>query len=468
MNNSNQYSKILLCTLLFLFLVSSVNARIQDWPRAGQIRYRPSYQLHNRDISQPKDRVKKDQAPIEKKEESIAHEKEDESFLFSQLYHDWLKSGEISFRPSYQISNNPITDPTGEVFGSTESHGRLYGLFKLEKSISDFRIISQIRPRLDYVGNEMKFNTGVDELYADYAITPATFIGIGKRNIFSGVGLGTNFTDYFGENKEVDLTLDEASRRDQRKGDYMLSFDWFFDAASFSMHFAPRMGSIQKKQTRLLLNYNYFFTDWNSDISSYFFIGERPGVGFNFSKSMNDNWILYSELSFRDGRDKLYTNALKSNKDVYSDGLIGSNYAFDNGLNVYFEYWRNSSGYRQKEWRHFLNETQVGIDHFRIPNDLLGLPLLGRINGGLRPRLLRKNYLFSRLSYSVDQIADLSLVYVYNIDDSSQFLRALIEREFSGKYSAGFQIEQFIGHDDEEFGMRPASTNFTLYLKTFF
>lgn len=141
----------------------------------------------------------------------------------------------------------------------TDFYGRLYGLFRLQKSIGNLRLISQLRPRFDYTTSETFVNLGVDELYADYKITPALFVSLGKRNIFNGVGLGNNFTDYFGENKKVDTTLKAESIRDQRVGDYMASAEWFLKSASLALYFAPRIETIQDSQTRLLLRYNQLF-----------------------------------------------------------------------------------------------------------------------------------------------------------------------------------------------------------------
>lgn len=456
----------------FIFLLLMVSnaafSRVQDWPRAGEIRYRPSYQISNRSIQKLKNKYKT--SDEKEANDPLSLKNKDEGFSFSQLRPAWLESGSINFRPSYQISRQPISDPLGVFYDDTPFHGRLYGLFKLEKSLSDFRFISQLRPRLDYTDNEINLNVGVDEAYIDYSVSPAFFIGFGKRNIFTGVGLGTNTTDYFGENKEVDTTLDEVSRRDQRKGDYMLSVDWFFDNSSLSLNYAPRMGSLQKDQTRLVLSYNYFFESFNSDVSSYFFIGDRPGIGLNLSKSVNDNLILYSELSLRKGRDEKFTNVIHNDdNDIYSDALVGLNYAFKNGLNIYSEYWHKSSGYSNSEWDHVVRETKTGINALSSESSFnSGFNQLGAVNLGLTPRFLRRNYLFNRLSYSVTDFFDMSLVHILNLDDRSQFIRALIEKEFLGKYGTGFQVEHMIGNDYEEFGIRPSSTNFTLYLKTFF
>ncbi|MCF6204427.1 MAG: hypothetical protein L3J59_12305 [Methylococcaceae bacterium] len=451
--------------LFFFCLVSIANARVQDWPRAGEIRFRPKYQKQKTISSPTKDIV----SPSEKtsKEANETNEKDD-SFQISEL-RSWLDSGEIIFRPSYQINNQPITDPLNIFFEDKSYYGRLYGLFKLEKTIANFRMISQLRPRLDYTDREINLNVGVDELYFDYAITEAIYIGLGKHNIFTGVGLGNNVTDYFGENKEPDPILDEVSRRDQRKGDYMLNIDWFFNNSSLNLYYAPRMGMIQKEQTKLLLSYNYFFESIDSDISSFLFIGERSGIGFNFSKNMNDNWILYSELSFRKGRDKLFIrNNEDTRDDIYIDAIFGSNYTFNNGLNIFLEYWHKSNGYDGNEWNTIIEETNFGISHINNNNLKIGIPQLGKINQSLRARFLRQNYLFSRFSYSFNKYFDLSLVHILNIDDSSQFIRALVEKEFGGNFGVGFQVEQYFGDEYEEFGIRPADSNYTLYFKSFF
>ncbi len=397
-------------------------------------------------------------------------------FLFSlstpasALELDWLQSGEINFRPAYQINNQPITDPQGKLLRYSDFHGRFYGLFKLQKNIDDLRLFSQLRPNLNYDDHDTQLTIGVDELYADYAITPAIFAGLGKRNIFTGVGLGLNPTDYFGQDKNIDNSLNEEARRDQRKGDYMVSLDWYLENASWSLYYAPRIDEIQSSQTRLLLRYNQLFEQWNTDFSGYLFLGKRPGVGMNLSKTVNDNWVMYSELSLRKGRDRAINNVTFHNDDeMFVDALVGSNYTFDNGVSFYLEYWHQGAGYSRQEWRDVLTQTVNSSQQLNTINHASGLNQLITINQGLTPRYLRQNYLFSRFSYGFNSLnLELSLVHILNIDDSSQFIRALAEKEFAGRYHIGFQVEQMLGSKDDEFGIRPWSTNMTLNFRILF
>lgn len=382
---------------------------------------------------------------------------------------DWLPTAQISFRPAYQISNQPITDPQGDLLNYTDTHGRLYGLFKLQKSFADLKLISQLRPRLDYTNKDTRLNAGLDELYLDYSLTKAVFLSVGKRNVFTGVGLGTNPTDYFGENKTIDNSLNREALRDQRKGDYMVSADWFLESASWSLFFAPRMGTLQQPQSRLLLRYNQLFEKFNSDFSGFLFVGERPGLGMNLSKTMTDNWVMYTELSLRKGRDRFIENITQQNShEVVVDALLGANYTFNNGLNFILEYWHKGSGYDNKEWKTLNNLASISSSQLNTANHAQGIANLVQINQGLTPNYLRQNYLFSRFSYSNDWFGDLSLVHLFNLDDSSQFIRAAIEKEFASQYMVGLQVEQMLGQKDEEFGMRPWSTNITMTFRVSF
>jgi hypothetical protein len=382
---------------------------------------------------------------------------------------DWLPTAQISFRPAYQISNQPITDPQGDLLNYTDTHGRLYGLFKLQKSFADLKLISQLRPRLDYTNKDIRLNAGLDELYLDYTLTKAVFLSVGKRNVFTGVGLGTNPTDYFGENKTIDNSLNREALRDQRKGDYMVSADWFLESASWSLFFAPRMGTLQQPQSRLLLRYNQLFEKFNSDFSGFLFVGERPGLGMNLSKTMTDNWVMYTELSLRKGRDRFIENITQQNSNkIVVDALLGANYTFNNGLNFILEYWHKGSGYDNKEWKVLNNLTSISSSQLNTANHAQGIVNLVQINQGLIPNYLRQNYLFSRFSYSNNWLGDLSLVHLFNLDDSSQFIRAAIEKEFASQYMVGLQVEQMLGQKDEEFGMRPWSTNITMTFRVSF
>lgn len=172
---------------------------------------------------------------------------------------------------------------------------------------------------------------------------------------------------------------------------------------------------------------------------------------------------MYSELSLRKNRDREIANITQyGDHNIFVNMLIGLNYTFNNDLSFYLEYWHQGSGFDKKEWDNILNAVEIFSNQLNDQYHVSGYSGLGQINSALRSRYLRQNYLFSRLSYPVGQSIDLSLVHILNLDDTSQFIRILVEKEFADKYYIGVQVEQLLGHYDEEFAMRTWSTNITL------
>jgi hypothetical protein len=189
----------------------------------------------------------------------------------------------------------------------------------------------------------------------------------------------------------------------------------------------------------------------------------------NLSKTMTDNWVMYTELSLRKGRDRVIENITQaSGHKVVVDALLGGNYTFNNGLNFILEYWYKGSGYDNREWNALTNLTSISSSQLNTANYAQGVANLVQINQGLAPNYLRQNYLFSRFSYSNAWFGDLSLVHLLNLDDGSQFIRPAIEKEFADKFLIGLQVEQMLGQKNAEFGIRPWSTNVTLTFRVSF
>ena len=315
---------------------------------------------------------------------------------------DWLQSGEVNLRLDIEDTRQPSVDPQGNLLDFTDYGIFLYGLFHLQGGMGKVSWVSRIRPQARYTESpdgtfSKEQNVNVDDLYIDYAIAPNRFLSSGRRNVSNGVSIGYNPTDYFAAGKDVDLRLDEQERKSQRKGDYLLAFDWLNLNSSWSIVLVPEIGSVQTKRSRLLLRYERLLEKWNSDVAGSVFIGDRPGIGMNYSQALGSNWVWYSEWSLREGRDRNILNVTRdSEEEKFFEGVIGSNYTFLNGVTWYAEYWYLENGYDNQEWREIVNLTAQSAGRLNTLNHESGLSQLVAINEGFRPRYLRQNLPFQQ------------------------------------------------------------------------
>ena len=372
----------------------------------------------------------------------------------------WLQSGELNLRLDIEDSSESIVDPEKKLLEFTDYGLLLYGLFDLQVATGEVNWAARFRPRAKYsrlldatIVREQKVE--VDELYIEHAVNSNSFLSIGKLNISNGVGVGYNPTDFFSEGKEVDLRLHEQEQKDQRKGNYLLALDWLKSNSSWSVIFAPEIDSVQEGQSRFLFRYDRLLKKWNSDIAGLVFIGDRLGIGLNYSQTLNNNWVWYSEFSLREGRDRNILNVTEQDENkLFFEGIIGSNYTSSNGITWYAEYWYLENGYDDQEWEDILSLTAQSTARLVTPDHEAGLSQLVAINEGFRPRYLRQNYIFSRLSYSIKNAHDLSIVHIQNIDGNSGLTRLRYGIELTDRCQIELQVENIQGDKDQEFSVR--------------
>ncbi len=387
-------------------------------------------------------------------------------YLFSlpTLANDWLQSAELNYRPRYIETQTPLTDPQAQLLDYSHHQAEFYALIKLHKSLDKLNIISQLRPSWTYQQQAHEAGFNIDELYLDYALSPSIFLSLGKRNLFTGVALGRNPTDYLAENKSVDSSQDPERRRDLRRGNYLLTAEWYLDNAHLSLAFAPQFNDTQPEKNRLLLRYNQLLEAWNTDVTGFVFLAEREGLGLNLSTTVNDNWVVYADVSLRRGRDRqLEGVTTHHHKNVFTDAVLGSNYSFNNGLGWYAEYWYQENGYSDSEWQSLIDLSQQSTAQLNSPAHGLGIEQLVSINQALKPLYLRQHYLFNRLSYAIDSNTETSLSHIFNLDDNSQLIRWHVQRNIADM-QLRLQLEHLAGQQQSAFAMRTAQTTVLLNL----
>ncbi|KOR30794.1 hypothetical protein TI04_04125 [Achromatium sp. WMS2] len=185
----------------------------------------------------------------------------------------------------------------------------------------------------------------------------------------------------------------------------------------------------------------------------------RPGVGFNWSKTIGESLVIYTESAFRRGRDQLIVvngEVTSPSSGWIPNSVIGSNYTFANALNLIIEYQHNGAGYSASEWRAIKTSTESTLLDIYGPGALSAFTLLGQYNNIIGHNPLRQNYAFVRFSHPnwlMD--GESSVLWLKNLDDGSYVLRARWDKDFGNSYKFGIMAETLRGSSWSEFGIRP-------------
>jgi hypothetical protein len=192
----------------------------------------------------------------------------------------------------------------------------------------------------------------------------------------------------------------------------------------------------------------------NTDLSFLLYMqeGEIPKFGLAFSRIINDVGI-HGEALLQKGSHRKYINLdlpqvieerYRDSDRLFGDYIIGLRYRSDSGHDLLVEYYRNDSGYNNKERDEFINliknQRFLGIGNMLFWEDTL-----------------RKNYLFFRVGLSeILPKLSLELLSVFNIDDRSFLAGSGLQYRVSEKVEAYMNIRTLHGNKESEFGMIPS------------
>ena len=205
--------------------------------------------------------------------------------------------------------------------------------------------------------NERAVRFHVDELYAEYAVTPTHFLYTGRRHIVHGRSLGANPLDIALDPLDLDQSKDTERRRSEVEGQDMLGFESLLgDRFTLAGYWTPGK--------RALLAGSVTLPEWKFDLTALAFDDERPGAGLSLSRTLGDALLAYADASLRRGRDRMVVRAdgrpdaapgaflTESDDDyrLFPQVSIGAGYTLESGATFNLEYHFDANGYATGEW----------------------------------------------------------------------------------------------------------------------
>ena len=379
---------------------------------------------------------------------------------------DWATSinGEITIaaRKNEDRVTRLVADPGP--LGIEEQHLAVAPVVNFEAYSDRITVVGQARSEIRRGGDHNEETGTLDELYAEYQVTPSLFVFAGRRNIAFGQASISYALDVFLEPFETDRAKSLDRRRREVVGEDMAGFELLYSPeVTFSGYHLPSQDRHREGEhpDRNLAAVTWVLP-WQADAELLILDDERSGVGLSYAQIVGDALLLYAEGMRRASRDRGrvvsrntgITSARPGNKAA-SQHTLGANYTFENSLALTLEYYRDENGYSEEEWR----EIAEFISTPASPFVLLGL------NRELRHATLRRNYGFVQISHPGilgSEVAS-SISSFHNLDDDGGSVSLRFETDL-GQSTVGLYGTSAYGSDGAEFKLRSPNGSLVAYL----
>jgi hypothetical protein len=384
---------------------------------------------------------------------------------------DFSLSSEFIEKPIYyNVNNESLLNPNNEILTLDRTINKIYAKVAAKATLSSkLSFVIKGRPTLLGSSHDTTTQIVIDDGYADISAYQNLFLYLGKKNVWNGVGLSYNPTDFFGEGKPIDRTLTEEERRTEREGDCLAGTDILFNGGMLSLIFAPSIKEVQAQNNRFLLKSDFLLEDIKTDISLLYFNSSISGLGMDVSTTVNDKCVLYTDSAIRwggtrrkaiklvqDGSPRIYEITTPDDSQrPYLCSLLGGQYTFDNNVNVIVEYIYNGDGYNNTEWDNVINFIQYGAEEYKlgVAPELMKLNLL-QTNNFMDIGKIRQHYGFIRISKAdLWENINISLVGYCSLDDQSFLINPTIDCSLGQNSLIGLTATFFFGNNRSEFGL---------------
>ena len=336
-------------------------------------------------------------------------------------------------------------------------------------------VAGQLRARNAPGEGERTARLHVDELYAEYALTPEHYLYAGRRHIVHGRSLGVNPLDVAVDPRDLDRSKDTNRRRNEIEGQDMLGFESLLgERFTLAGYWTPG--------ERALLSGGVTLPEWKSDLTLLAFDDERPGAGLSFSRTFGESVLLYGDAVVRRGRDRPAIRADRGpgadpgtflaeedgRSRLFPRSSLGASYTLESGASINLEHYFDANGYSSGEWDEIAGLI-AGNDANREAGRFGGLPTgnLLRLGGQLDPFTLRRHYgllrahhpaLFGRRGLSAEATV------FHNLTDHSGSVGLRLERELGPNLLLGIEGRRLYGGGLDEFGLRTAGLSGSIYV----
>lgn len=334
------------------------------------------------------------------------------------------------------------------------------------------------------------------EFYFNVRPTGNLLITLGRRNLTDGVGYSRNPVDFMANPTTLPgANFDNRFRLKNREGSILGRAEYLWKGGAASYMYAPSITTSNaddpKVRTEIdrLTQFNRQDAHWvklyqlveGYDISLHYFYRQRHNLGFAVAKVFGDALELHAESRFQRGSSVLtpyrviddvylgstlvqgaqYSFEARPDETWYARTLIGSQYTFENKLNLSTEYYYNGEGYSASQMNTLMNGLELAGSRYN--NNAFMLPqgnpyrlFVLAANQNFNFLSLGQHYVFMRLSDPEFLGSNKWEAAVYAstlVTDGSGLAAADLTYRINDRFDIQFLVNGFFGHRRSEGGL---------------
>lgn len=346
------------------------------------------------------------------------------------------------------------------------------------KGISEF----YLRAQVNKTRSDIKSRTEValDEGYFSLQPSSNLNISIGKKVLKWGKGYAWNPVAFAGRTKDPDdpdLALEGFVLA---SADFIKSFSGPLRTLSLTPVIIPVRDHLNRDfGLRNGINYagKLYLLFLDTDIDFMFLKGSTKAsrFGMDFSRNITSNFEIHGEFAYIDDMTRTTVDGTgqktPSNFDAKSY-LFGIRYLTEGDTTFICEYYRNGTGFTERQMGGFFDFVDNSLDGYISTNDKTLLEGAKKMaEGGYgRPNPM-KNYMYLRMTQK-DPLDILylspSITWIYNMDDHSYSLSP--ELIYTGFTNLELRLKAglIVGSDNSEFGEKPHDYRIELRARYYF
>jgi len=330
------------------------------------------------------------------------------------------------------------------------------------------------------------YSYSLRELAFDYSLSGAVDITIGKKILKWGTGYAFNPTGVVEPQRSPS---DPSDRLGQNEGSKLASIDYFSGRSSLTFVYVNdskiESWAWHWGTQEFAMRAYTFLSGLDLSLIGHYREEDRLELGTNWSYVVGNNLELHGEFLGKQGSSTLYHQIIATDDDqqvlssypytamhdrsseIFYKLLLGSQYTFENGINVAVEFYRNTEGLTTAQWKRWMKfvKFQSDIQRGLVPVDPATMGpsrynLLWALQT-LSPRGAMQDYCFGREYWALDRWG-IELIQFVNAQDFSAVVIPTVSYKVSDNLSTYGRLSWFTGGSESEFGAIFYTTTFNL------
>ena len=312
-----------------------------------------------------------------------------------------------------------------------------------------------------------KLTNNIRELYLTVTPIDFLFIDVGRKVIRKGVSFFKNPVDFVKNKGNIEMSKSKSEQTKLLTGSELINTEIFLKGITINIIYSPKLEVTEQSVEQFETILSSQFNTLNFDFFIYY--SEIYKYGLNFSIILTDYLEFHFEASLIEKQDKWfftkqYNPFLSETVETikYPVNLIsGFHFSFENGTELYCEYYYNQTGYSKEQWNRIINEleSQNNINTLFI-NSLIDKKGYTELQKHYAMMRIEKNEIIKKINGS--------FTTVFEFYYTGAILIPSITYNIIEDLDITFFSTVFTGTSKSEFSIIPFNSIYTLELKYYF